>query len=315
MSRIEDRRRHRRARKLRPARFDELGLRRAFSDRMLPFLVAAMAFLALLALAGAYGAASLAQRWQQGAAAAITIQVPEPQRPAEGGGTSTRQDAAVAIARGTPGIASARLLDAKEIDALLRPWLGDDLSHLALPVPAVLDVRLSDPSLMPDALGERLRAAVPGIIVEQQGIWLERLSALARSLQACAALALLVVGAVAVAVVAVATRAGLTARRDAIAIVHGLGATDNYIAHRFAGRAMLLAATGGAGGTLCAVPALLYLAHVVAPFAVVPPGETPGPLGLPGVLWAALPLLPVGAAAIGWLTAHATVRAWLLRLT
>ncbi len=46
-------------RTLRPVGFDELGLRRAISDRMLPFLVAAMAFLAALALAGWVGAASL----------------------------------------------------------------------------------------------------------------------------------------------------------------------------------------------------------------------------------------------------------------
>ena len=37
---------------LRPARFDELGLRWGLTDRMLPLLVAAMAFLAALALAG-----------------------------------------------------------------------------------------------------------------------------------------------------------------------------------------------------------------------------------------------------------------------
>ena len=49
-----------------PPGFDELGLRRALSDRLLPFLVAAMAFLAALALAGAVGAvrarAALARR-------------------------------------------------------------------------------------------------------------------------------------------------------------------------------------------------------------------------------------------------------------
>ena len=75
-------------RSLRPAGFDELGLRRAISDRMLPFLVAAMAFLAALALAGWVGAASLARHWQQGAESALTVQVPQPQEPAaQGGGT------------------------------------------------------------------------------------------------------------------------------------------------------------------------------------------------------------------------------------
>src|SRR5258705_327922 len=84
--------------------------------------------------------------------------------------------------------------------------------------------------------------AGPGPGVGGQDVWTRRLSVLARSLQACAGLALLLVAAVAAAVIAVATRAGLTARREAIEIVHGLGATDGYIAARFAGRATLLAA-------------------------------------------------------------------------
>lgn len=59
--------RRRRSRRitLRPARFDDLGLRQAMSDRLLPLLVAAMAFLAALALSGLVGAAALAQRWRR----------------------------------------------------------------------------------------------------------------------------------------------------------------------------------------------------------------------------------------------------------
>ena len=40
------------SRSLRPPGFDDLGLRRALDDGMLPFLVAAMAFLAALTLGG-----------------------------------------------------------------------------------------------------------------------------------------------------------------------------------------------------------------------------------------------------------------------
>ena len=54
-------------RTLRPVGFDELGLRRAISDRMLPFLVAAMAFLAALGAGGLGRRGVLAQHWQQGA--------------------------------------------------------------------------------------------------------------------------------------------------------------------------------------------------------------------------------------------------------
>ena len=79
-----------RAERCGPLGFDELGLRRAISDRMLPFLVAAMAFLAALALAGWVGAASLARHWQQGAGSALTVQVP---RAAGAGGAGRRRAA------------------------------------------------------------------------------------------------------------------------------------------------------------------------------------------------------------------------------
>ena len=126
------------------------------------------------------------------------------------------------------------------------------------------------PDLEP--LAARLAAAAPGTLTESHGMWVRRLSLLAGSLQACAWLALAVVAAVAAAVVAIATRAGLAARREAIEIVHGLGATDDYIAGRFASRATGLAAVGGALGALAALPVLLVLARLAAPFAAAPAG-------------------------------------------
>lgn len=297
---------------LRPIGFDELGLRRAISDRMLPFLVAAMAFLAALALAGWVGAASLAQHWQQGAGAALTVQVPHPRQPAAQGAGS-RLDRVMALLVGTPGITSAHPLSDEELGDLLRPWLGSGAERLAVPLPAVIAVRLSAPSLELDGLSRRLEEAAPGTLMESHGVWIRRLAVLARSLQACAGLALLLVAAVAAAVIAVATRAGLAARREAIEIVHGLGATDGYIAGKFAERAMLLAATGGAVGALLALPMLLTLGQLAAPFTG---GDVPSTLlaTLPPSLWLVLPGLPFAAAVIGYATAQGTVRRWLRRL-
>jgi cell division transport system permease protein len=300
---------------LRPAGFDELGLRRALSDRMLPFLVAAMAFLAALALAGAVGAASLARHWREGAGASLTVQVPQGEAPAAGQ-AGTRLAAVLTRLRDTPGISEARALTDDELADLLRPWLGSGIERLSLPLPAVVQVRLTDAAAELGGLAPRLEAVAPGTLVESHGLWIGRLTALARSLQACAGMALLVVAAVAAAVIAVATRAGLAARREAIEIVHGLGATDSYIAARFAFRATRLAAAGGLVGAVAALPVLLELASLTAPFAGLQPDEAAqGGLGaLPPVLWLALPGLPLAAAAIGFLTAQGTVRRWLRRL-
>ena len=324
----------------RTGRGDELGLRRAFPDRILPFLVAAMAFLGALAFAGFMAAASLARHWQEGAGANLTVLVPHPGDPAPDGGAkdggakdggSTRRDRALALLRGAPGIAQAQTLSDGELADLLRPWLGNASESLALPLPAVIRVRLGgEGSADLDGLARTLEAAIPGAQVERHQIWIGRLSALARSLQACAGVALLVVAGVAAAVVAVATRAGLSARREAIEIVHGLGATGGYIAGRFARRATWLAAVGGLAGALAALPVLLGLAQLAAPFAGVQaldpsagvpaldPSAGASPLrvaeALPASLLLGVAALPFGAAAIGFLTAQATVRGWLRRL-
>ena len=301
---------------LRPAGFDELGLRRALADRALPFLVAAMALLAALALAGWDGAAALARHWEQGAGEALTVQVPQPNDPAAQG-TGTRLDRVLALLRGSPGIASADALTSEQLDALLQPWLGAAANRLAVPLPAIVAVRLTQGDVDTAPLAARLDNAAPGTLTENHDIWISRLARLSRSLQACAGMALLLVAAVAAAVIAVATRAGLAARREAIEIVHGLGATDSYIAARFAGRATMLATTGGLVGALLALPVLLTLALLAAPFAgPAPPPTTPAEVlaALPPALWLALPGLPAAAATIGFLTAQGTVRWWLRRL-
>lgn len=277
---------------------------------MLPVLVGAMSFLGALALGGWTGAAALARGWQEGAASAITIQVPNPSDSDPAG--RTRTDRVLAMLRGDSDIASARLLSKEEISGLLRPWLGKDSGQLDLPLPAVIAATAADPDTELAPLQTKLRAIAPGTILGQEEVWVGRLRALTQSLQACAALALFVVAGVATAVVAVATRAGLSSRRDAIEIIHGLGATDGYIAGRFAGRATMMAGLGGGFGGALSLPVLFALAQLAAPFT---PGPPPGPLeALPIGLWLILPGLPLGAAVIGWTTAQVTVRRWLRRL-
>ena len=336
---------------LRPSGFDELGLRRALSDRMLPLLVAAMAFLAALAIAGWYGTAALSRHWQQGAGGSLTVQVPQASEPS-GHGDQTRLAAVLASLTDTPGVAAAHALSDQEITDLLKPWLGQGIGsagigsvgiaadgigpnriginrigtngigqpaeRLAIPIPAVIAVRLTDGAVGLEPLSRRLADAAPGTTVEDHSVWIARVAVLARSLQACAGLAVLLVAAVAAAVIAVATRAGLATRREAIEIVHGLGATDGYIAGRFAARATMLAAFGAVVGALAALPVLLALARMTAPFV----GET-GAVGdtlqdalgaLPVPLWLAMPSLPASAALIGYATAQGAVRRWLGRL-
>jgi cell division transport system permease protein len=294
--------------RLRPRGADDLGLRRALSDRLLPFLVGAMVFLAALAGAGRVAATALSTHWQGGAGPAVTIQVPDP----DGAAPSGKRADAVSALLGP----AARRLSAMEVAGLLQPWLGDDVAQLASALPAVFVLN----GVLPVGARERLALAAPGTLVDHDAAWQARLEALAVSLQGCVDLALGVVACVAAAVVAVTTRAGLGARRDAIGIVHGLGATDGMIAGRFSARITWLAGAGGALGAALAVPVLLRLALLAAPFQpAMQVGSGRGWLAnllasLPPQTWAWLAALPPTAACIGWLTAQATVRGWLSRL-
>jgi cell division transport system permease protein len=300
----------------RASRSDELGLRRALAGGMLPPLVAAMALLAALSMAGWVGSTTLSRQWQEGAGSALTVQVPRPIEPAAKA-EGSRLTAAVALLTATPGVASVHVLTDAELADLLRPWLGSGADRLAIPLPAVVAVRLTGESIDLRPLGRDLDEAAPGTIVEDHGLWMRRLAALAFSMRACALVALVLVCAVAAAVIGVATRAGLAARREAIEIVHGLGATDGFIAGRFARRTMLLTAAGGLIGAAIAVPALLALAELAAPFA-----DTPRELAsvadvfsvFPTGLWGGTAALPFVAAAIGFCTAQWTVRRWLRHL-
>ena len=306
---------------LRPARFDELGLRRALSDRLVPFLVACMAFLAALAIAGCLGAAVLARHWETGAAATLTVQVPRAEEPTQASGDAgqpgTRLNTVLARLRGTSGIESARPLGQEEVNALLRSWLGTDLATLSIPVPAVVAVKLTGGALDLAGLRDGLTAAAPGTIVEDHAAWAERLETLARSLQLCSGFVLLIVTLVTAAVIAVATRSGLAARRDEVMIVYQLGATDGYIARRFANRAATLALIGGGIGGLFAVPVVFTLTTLALPLGggrIVPGGVGDALAILPLTLWLLPLILPLAAALVGYLTTQATMRRWLRSL-
>jgi cell division transport system permease protein len=295
---------------------DEYGLSRALSGRLLTLLVGAMVVLASLGIGGTVAALSLAREWRQGAGSVLMVEVP---RPAELIGRIARADQALALLQGSDAVQSAHLLGADEVNQLLRPWLGGDMGALGLQLPAMIEVHLADASASPDALISQVTALVPGTVAETSDDWSGRLLALGRSLAACAGLAVVLVLAVAVALVALAANAGLAEQRDTIDILHLLGATDGDIARRFATRLATLAVTGGIGGAVVALPLLIELARLAAPFGVAPSDQVAAqPLSmltlLPMSIWVSLIALPLGAAAIGWGTAQIAVRLWLRRL-
>jgi len=239
--------------------------------------------------------------------------VPQPGDP-DATGKTTRLAAVQAALAKIPGVAGAQVMSQADENALLTPWLGEDATQLGLQMPGVISASWAGPGA-PDALSGTLNKIAPGTLVDAGAIWAARVAALTASLQDCAAAVLIIVALVAAAVVSVAARAGLAQRRETITIVHGLGALDGDIASRFARRATVLVAVGAVAGTVAALPVLAWLASLAAPFAGQMEGGSSSALfNLPLPLWFTLPLLPMAAAGIGWVTAQLTVRGWLRSL-
>ncbi|MCE2760120.1 MAG: cell division protein FtsX [Acetobacteraceae bacterium] len=276
-------------------RGDPIGLRGALADRLLVALIAAMALFATCALAGHEAVSQLAKRWQQGANAAVTVQIPNP--------TPARMEAALGALRALPVVHEAQAVDPGRMAELLRPWLGD---VAGLPLPGVIELRLADLAADPVLIGDRVAEAVPGAVTEAHGVFVARLAALARALSAAALAAMLLVAVVGACVVVLAVRAGIAARRDSVMVLHMLGAPDRDIAGRFARRTAWLALSGGLLGVALAVGVVWVLVQLAGPM-------------LPDITTENLPLLglaaiPVSAALIAWVATVASILLWLRRL-
>ena len=222
----------------------------------MPWVIAIMMFLTVLAAAAGLGLAGAAAGLDSQIASRVTIQIVEanPQ-------VRDRQAAAAtaALAR-LPGVSAVRLVPQEEIQELLEPWLGATGAEAGLPVPALIDVDI-------DAQGgldlARLRAAAtaaaPSARVDENAQWLAPLVSLIAALKWLAAgLVLLMVGAT-TATVFLAARAALDTHRQTIEILHLMGATDVQIARLFQRRIALDALFGGVIGFILAAIVLFVL--------------------------------------------------------
>jgi cell division transport system permease protein len=106
-----------------------------FTAQLTLFAAGAMAFLAVFALALSLASGRLADRWADELARAATLRI---NAPAEQRAAQT--EAALAILKQTPGVASARALSAEEQAELLAPWFGSRLPLETLPVPQLIEV-------------------------------------------------------------------------------------------------------------------------------------------------------------------------------
>ena len=264
---------------------------------MVPWIIAAMAFLTGLALALAIGIGHGTQGLTASLDRSITVQIVEPDQISR----DAQAEAASRVLRATAGVSDVRALDDAQLAAMLQPWLGNAAFEAGLPIPAMIDARLPAAADVP-ALARRLSAVAPAARIETHRNWAAPVVRLARVVQWLALGAVLLVMAALAAVVAMATRAGLNVHRPTIEVLHLMGAEDRTLALLFQYRYAVHGLVGGAAGA--GVAAVVVMAVLAVAHAVTGAGNASG-IGPAG--WAVLAMLPLFVALLTMLTARLTV--------
>jgi cell division transport system permease protein len=254
-----------------PARKDAALVPAAsIAGRALVTVVAIMTFLASLTAGIAIMIGDASRLWQDEVAREITVQI----KPQAGRDLDALSEKAVALAKATPGIASARAFSRDESEAMLAPWLGSGLNLDELPVPRLIVLALDPEAVFDlDSFRGELGAAVPGAALDDHRLWLERLAIMARTVVFVAAVLFALVLAAMILAVAFATRGAMAGNREIIEVLHLVGADDGYISRQFQRHFLRLGLRGGVIGGVLAILAFLFSSALSSWWRATPGGD------------------------------------------
>jgi cell division transport system permease protein len=236
----------------------DLPLDQTSVGRFLPWTIAGLVYLAVVALAVA-AVADGALRVYNLRAKLVTVTLPS----VEDAGQSAEQiKAALDVLHRTQGVTSATPVPPEDLKKLIEPWLGSIKEASDLPLPRLIDVTL-DPQAQPDlsALQDKLQRIVAGATIGVEALSrdrAERMAAFFRIWASGAGILTLVGVLLAVGVI---TRISLRAQIPIVELLRSMGAPDSYLARQFERYALLCGLRGGLLGFALAVITILGLLY------------------------------------------------------
>jgi cell division transport system permease protein len=266
----------------------------------MPWVIAIMMFLTVLAAAAGIALTAAASDMGAALAGRVTVQIPEPQ-------PALRESQSARIANELRQLAvvdDVRAVPEAEIVALLEPWLGKDGLEADLPLPAMIDVTLerAGPRDL-DLIRSAVTAIAPGARVDANAQWLGPLSSLITALQWLAAALVMLMTIATSAAVVLSVRAALNSHRPTIDVMHLLGATDGQVARLFQRRVALDALFGGTIGLVAALIVMLLIGNRIS--AIGSDMLDGAHIGLKG--WLMIAILPLIGALVSTFAARITV--------
>jgi cell division transport system permease protein len=278
------------------------------SSRYLPWVLGLATFLATLSFAALLALDRTLDRWDETTPGVITVQI----APSDHPGTDALRARALQLKlRAEPGVEEAELLSVDQVVGLLAPWLGGTASAKELPLPRVLHVRLRDGSLAETKhITEVIQATAEGAVVDDHRIWRARLVNYTAWLRGGLALQLALVLTVTGLTAVFLTLSRMTIHREAVTLLHQLGADDGFIASGLVRQSAISAAVAAVLGFALAGSFLLALGQASADMddAFMPV------LRLQSTDWIWLTAVPVGLIGLTVIVASMTAKQRLQRL-
>ncbi len=267
----------------------------------MPWVIAIMTFLTLLAAAAGLIMANAAMQGGADLARQVTVQIIEPDPTAR----KVQSDGAARILRSAPGVTDVEIVPDAQIREMLSPWLGEDVIDADIPVPSLIDIRLDSPANEEKLteLRNALSPIAPSAKLDSQADWMAPFFSLMNSLLLLAVGILLLLLIATSATVMLAVRSALNNHRETIEIMHMMGGTDVQAARLFQRRMALDALFGAVIGFILAVIVVLLLSFQ---FSAANSSLLSG-AAMPWYGWIALAIIPLAITGLAMLIARRTV--------
>ena len=285
----------------------DLPLDNSPDSKFLILLIALMSFLAVLALSGTFALNSMTEKWSSGLENKVTIEISIETKD----GHILSQDTVLKETKDLyemlsehKAVKSAELLGDKEIQELISPWIGNDLSLGDIPLPGLiaLELRKIDTNGL-NGLKKDIGKISKHAMLETHHEWLSDLINFTSTLRTLALMVALIIAAITTIAISSAIRTRLAIHNNVVELLHYMGATDNYIARQFQKHAMVLSLKGALIGTAIGLAATFLLAFLSRNTGTdLIPVIRIGGLGV-----FVLCLIPILVSCITILTSHVTV--------
>lgn len=286
---------------------------RKLASGPMPWVIAIMIALTVMAAAAGLALGNLADRARADLSGALTVQIVE----ANAELRATQAQRAAELLRADKAVAGLRVIPQDELAEMLAPWIGaggggGDGGFDAVPIPALIDVQLS--TLADTAEIARLNAMlvseIPGARVDAQSDWLRPVYDALAALQYLALALIALLALTSAGAVWLAARSSFANHRKTVEIVHLLGGTDRQIAQVFQRSVTIDAMVGGVIGLALGALAVWLIG---GQFAAIDSGMVAGG-NLRRLDWLVLAAIPLAGVLLAMLTARITVMSALRRM-